>query len=351
MLDYNFGPNHPLTPERLRRTIPVCEALGFECVDPGSATRQEAEAVHDKEYVEAVQRISEGERIDGYLGFGGTDTPPFPGIYEASLAYSGGSVQAAKDVRDGSTLGLTLAGGLHHARRKEASGFCVFNDPAMAIAILLERFERVAYVDIDLHHGDGVQWIFYDDPRVLTCSIHETGRTLYPGTGFVSETGNSFTAWNVPLSPNTTGDVWLSAFRGGIMPALRAFSPQAIVLQMGADPHFLDPLGHLRCMAQDWLEAIRDVRDLHLPLVAKGGGGYNLTSAPRMWVAAALCLTNQEVPERVPVGFERWGMETFFDMANPYPCSGQGDADVVLYALAKNLESAILEWDSGPYPR
>ena len=270
MLSYNFGPSHPLTPDRLRRTIPICEALGFECLDPGSATREEAEAVHDPEYVEAVRLVSDGEAIHGDYGFGGTDTPPFPGFYEAALAYSGGAVQAAKDVVAGAPLGLTLAGGLHHARRAEASGFCVLNDPAMAIAILRTKFDRVAYVDIDLHHGDGVQWIYYNDPSVLTCSIHESGRTLYPGTGFVKETGTDFTSWNVPLLANTTGDVWLDAFERGIVPAVEQFRPEAIVLQMGADPHFLDPLGHLRCMAQDWLGAVRRIRDLQVPLVATG---------------------------------------------------------------------------------
>lgn len=324
--------------------MPICEALGFEIEDPGVATAEEACAVHDPEYVEAVRLVSQGEAIQGYYGFGGTDTPPFEGFYEAALAYSGGAVQAAKDVASGAELGLTLAGGLHHARRQEASGFCVFNDPAMAIDVLLKKFDRVAYVDIDLHHGDGVQWIYYDDPRVLTCSIHETGRTLYPGTGFVSETGEDFTSWNVPLAPHTTGDVWLDAFERGILPALEAFHPKAIVLQMGADPHFLDPLGHLRCRAQEWLGAVRHIRDLHIPLVATGGGGYNLTSAPRMWVAAALCLTGQDIPDRLPEGFDDWGMTTFFDAENPYPSFGHEHADEVIEKLSANLVEAKSLW-------
>lgn len=261
------------------------------------------------------------------FGFGPGDNPPFAGMWEATLAYTAGTTAAARAVRDGAELATTLAGGLHHARRRQASGFCLANDCAMALSILRERFDRVAYVDIDLHHGDGVQWIFWDDPAVLTCSIHETGRTLYPGSGFVSEAGPAGTAVNVPLAPYTTGDVWLDAFRRGILPALGAFRPQAIVLQMGADPHYDDPLGHLRVTISEWLEAVRDVRDLGLPLVACGGGGYAAHVVPRAWASAILTLEHLPVPE-----------ELVRDEITPGPReTGRAEAEAVLAELERVL--------------
>ena len=184
ILGYDLGPNHPLRPERLRRTIELLGRYGVEPIDPGQCIVEDLLRVHDEEYVEDVRTGGTAE-----FGFGRGDNPAFPGMWEASLAYVSATVKAAEAVRDGAPLAFAIGGGLHHAQRRKASGFCIFDDPAIACHILLERFERVAYVDIDVHHGDGVQWIFYEEPRVLTCSIHEEGRTLFPGTGFVEETG------------------------------------------------------------------------------------------------------------------------------------------------------------------
>jgi acetoin utilization protein AcuC len=235
-------------------------------------------------------------------------------MYEAALAYVAGSAAAARAVCDGAPLAYGIGGGLHHARLAEASGFCTFNDCAVACDILLEKFERIAYVDIDVHHGDGVQWLFFDEPRVLTCSIHENPRTLYPGTGFVIETGADYSAVNVPVEAKTTGDVWLWAFSHGIMPVLEQFQPEAIVLQMGADSHFLDPLAHVNNAAQDWLAAVRLIRDFGVPIVALGGGGYDMTTVPRMWTAGCLTLAGLDVPERIPEPFASdWGAPTFLD--------------------------------------
>ncbi|MBX7134905.1 MAG: hypothetical protein K1X67_19740 [Fimbriimonadaceae bacterium] len=297
MLSYSFGPSHPFKPERLSRAMNVlASVMEIDVVDPGPGDPDDPLRVHEPAYVDAVRSGNPG----GRYGFGPGDNPPFPGMFEATLAYGAGTLAAARAVRDGSQLGCTLGGGLHHARRSEASGFCIFNDPACAISVLKERFERVAYVDIDLHHGDGVQWLWYDDPNVLKCSIHQDGRTLYPGTGFVTETGASCSSINVPLEPGTTGDTWLWAFEHAILPALHCFKPGAVVLEMGADPHFSDPLGHLMVSAQEWWHAIATVRDLGLPLVACGGGGYNMDAVVRMWAGAVLTLWGQEIPPLVP---------------------------------------------------
>lgn len=320
MLSYDFGPQHPLKPERLRRAVALAEHFGFVSIDPGSGKEADPLRVHSREYVEAVKRISDGNRNNEHqFGFGNLDNPSFTGMYEASLAYTAGSVAAARAVVDGAELAISLSGGLHHARRAQASGFCIFNDAAVAAHILRERFDRVAYVDIDVHHGDGVQWLFYDDPSVLTCSIHQDGRTIYPGTGGVEEVGTDFSSFNVPLVPNTTGDVWLEGF-ALIEAALKAFAPEAIVLQMGTDSHFADPLARIRNTAQEWLEAVRRIRDFGVPVVAVGGGGYKLTTVPRMWLAACLVLTGQEVPLGMPEPYvTEWGMSTIANDELPLP--------------------------------
>lgn len=345
-MDYDFGPQHPLKPERLQRFRDVLAAVAPDIhdADPGLATNEDLTRVHSREYVETVAALSSGERVPHGLvsesGFLYGDNPAFPGMYEAALAYTGGSVRAAEAVRDGAPLAFSMTGGLHHARKAQASGFCVFNDCAVACSILRDRFDRVAYVDIDLHHGDGVQWLFYDDPSVLTCSIHQSGRTLYPGTGFVEETGAEFTSVNVPLAPHTAGDAWLWAFEHSVLPALEQYAPQAIVLQMGCDPHFDDPLGHLDVSVQHWLGAVSRVRDLGLPLVALGGGGYQKANVPRMWTGAVLTLLGRDVPEIQPAGVDDdLAGRPFLDPEplDPSPSSARSEAEGVVEHLQRHV--------------
>ncbi len=319
MLRYDFGPQHPLKPERLRRTIKLLEHFGVSPVDPGAGDVQDVLRVHDREFVRFIELISQdpqgGSSTErNHFGVSGGDTPAFRGMYEASLAYCAGSAYAARRVSEGAVLAFGIAGGLHHARRAQASGFCVFNDCAIALHILRERYQRVAYIDIDVHHGDGVQWIFYDDPTVLTASIHQDGRTLYPGTGARSETGAEGSAVNVPLPPGTGSEAWLAAFREQLLPRVIDFAPEAVVLQMGTDAHALDPLARLDIDAQTWLQAVSDVKGLNIPIVALGGGGYALTCVPRMWTAACLTLGGYDVPDVIPEPFaSEWGTPRFFD--------------------------------------
>jgi acetoin utilization protein AcuC len=305
--------------------------------------------VHDRNYVSAVELLSSGHFTPGGFsdgaGFGTVDTPAFPGMHEASLAYVAGTVAAAKAVCGGANRAFSLSGGLHHALRAKASGFCIYNDPAIGLDVLLERFDRVAYIDIDVHHGDGVQWLWYDDPRVLTCSIHEDGRTLFPRTGAVEETGTWFTSLNVPVEAKTSGDVWLWAFEQTVLPAMERFQPQALLLQMGADPHYLDRLGHLRVTAADWLAAVRRVHELDLPTVAVGGGGYNLGTVPRMWAAAVLTLRGFHVPDAIPASLaEEWQTSTFFDTCDlPERGAGRAHAEAVVDRVRRAV-LANLAW-------
>src|SRR5450755_880422 len=264
LTEYDFGPGHPLAPVRvelamaLAREFGVLDTTGVSVSVPESATGEQLQLVHDPAYIEAVRRAGEraarGEPLDPrslLFGLGTTDDPVFPGMHEASSLVAGATLAAAQAVWTSAVShAASIAGGLHHAMRRSASGFCVYNDPAIAIAWLLEQgAERIAYVDVDVHHGDGVQAAFYDDPRVLTISLHEHPATLFPGTGLPSETGGPGapgSAVNVAL-PAGTGDAgWLRAFHAVVPPLLRAFSPQILVSQHGCDTHRLDPLADLQ---------------------------------------------------------------------------------------------------------
>lgn len=334
MMEYDFGPKHPLKPVRLARTMALLRAIvpDVSFIDPGLASEADILRVHSRAYLDIVKAVSRGDEVGKdelfVSGFGSVDTPPFPGIFEASLAYCGGSVRAAQAINSGSRLAFNIGGGLHHAQRERASGFCVFNDPAIALHLMKERFKTLLYVDIDLHHGDGVQAIFADDPDVVTLSIHESGKTLYPGTGFLNETGADGAVVNIPLDAYTTGDVWILAFEEVFQRVMEHFQPEAIVLQMGCDPHIHDPLGHLRVRVQEWLRAVELVRDTGLPIMACGGGGYELANVPRMWVAAILTLSRIEVPDLAPKGIPvEWGVGQIFDLPAEDFGVGRNSAD------------------------
>jgi len=276
------------------------ESVGmFEVLDRQAhelASEEDLLRIHAPEYIAAVRAGSD----DHHWGLSAGDTPAFPGMWTASRAYTGATIAAARAVRDGEPVAINITGGLHHAHRAKASGFCVFNDPAIAVSILREEFNRVAYVDLDLHHGDGVQWLYYDDPTVLTLSVHEDGRYLFPGTGFVSEMGANGTSVNIPVPPHTADDLWYAALEPVLKRAFGLFRPQAVVLQMGADPHSRDPLGHLDLSVQGWLRGVELVKSFGLPTVAVGGGGYDLSTVPRMWTLAAAALTGRRLQDEIP---------------------------------------------------
>ncbi len=309
-VNYNMGEQHPMKPERLYKTFELLKSYrvfddAIELGEPASATVEEVAQTHHRNFVMAVESVSAGIHIPGVhrYGLGGGDNPIFTGMYEAALLYTGGSLDAAQAAMDGANVAFNIAGGLHHAHYDRAAGFCVFNDCAVAIHRLRKKFRKVAYVDIDVHHGDGVQELFYDDPSVLTISLHESGNTLFPGTGFVRELGEGEGegySVNLPFAPYTTNEVWLGAWRESVLPLLKAFEPEAILLQMGADAHLRDPLAHLCLTAQGWLAAIQDVMALGVPIVAVGGGGYNMTTVPRMWTLATAALSGVSLPDEVP---------------------------------------------------
>ena len=320
---YDFGPAHPLRPLRLELTMALAGQLGVltrpgvQVRAPQPALDDVLELVHDPAYISAVRRAPDDllGRLAGRYGLGDADNPVFPRMHEASALVTGASVDAARAVWEGSHQhAANLAGGLHHAMRDRASGFCVYDDPAVAIAWLLASgATRVAYVDLDVHHGDGVQAAFYDDPRVLTVSLHESGRTLFPGTGFATETGHGAgvgTAVNVAL-PAGTGDAgWLRAFDAVVPDLLRAFDPQILVSQHGCDTHALDPLANLMLTVDGQQQACAALHRLAHELcggrwVALGGGGYEpVQVVPRAWTHLLAELTGEPVSGATPADWQ-----------------------------------------------
>jgi acetoin utilization protein AcuC len=295
-LAYDFG-DHPLNPVRLDLTVRLARELGvldhLDLSAPLPATEEQLLTVHDLDYLGAVRAASMDPTFTGY-GLGTSDDPVFPGMYEASALVAGGSAQAALRMWNGDVdHAVNIAGGLHHAMRDHASGFCIFNDVALAIRTLLAAgAKKIAYVDIDVHHGDGVQAAFYDDPRVLTISLHQDPRTLFPGTGMPTEVGAGKaegTAVNVALPPGTDDVGWLRAFRAIVPGAVRAFAPDVLVTQCGCDTHHEDPLANLELTIDGQRTAIAELHRLAHEVaggkwVAFGGGGYGLIRCvPRTW--------------------------------------------------------------------
>ncbi|MBD2895679.1 Acetoin utilization protein AcuC [Actinomadura sp. RB99] len=297
LVSYDFGPGHPMNPVRVELTMALARELGV--LDRSNVRVSEFETaddkllrlVHEEAYIAAVKHAGATGLPEPRYGLGTDDNPVFLGMHDASALVTGASVAAAEAVWTGrAEHAANVSGGLHHALSGAASGFCVYNDPAVAIAWLLENgAERVAYVDIDVHHGDGVQAAFYDDPRVLTISLHETPRTLFPGTGFPTETGADGTAVNVSLPPGTNDASWLRAFEAVVPQLLRRFRPQVLVTQQGADSHALDPLAHLILTVDGQRTAYAALHRLAHETaggrwILTGGGGYELVQVvPRAW--------------------------------------------------------------------
>jgi acetoin utilization protein AcuC len=327
---YRFRPDHPFNPTRLELTVSLIEAMGLldgsgvDMVAPRHATRDELELVHAPEYVDAVARLSGDAPRDeaGTWGLGTDDTPVFPGMHEITSLVVGATLVAAEEVMEGrARRSFSIAGGLHHAHRDRASGFCVYSDVGAAIAWIRRNYgARVMYLDYDAHHGDGPQGMFYSDPEVLTLSIHESGRFLFPGTGFVDELGEGDGygySLNVPLDAFTEDESWLNVHEKLIPEVMEAFRPDVVVLQNGCDGHTLDPLTHLRATTRMYEETVRIVceaadRVCGGRVVATGGGGYAIWQVvPRAWTLVWAGLAGIDAPDAVPLEWiHRWQGES-----------------------------------------
>jgi len=326
---YDFGPEHPFRPERLVAAETLLHYAGLapdddQVISPPPASRDELQLIHTRAYLDAVERLDlfgdDPEAVKEALrwGLGPGDSPAFVGMHAAAGLIAGGTLAAVRKVLSGElTHVFHPAGGLHHAMPAYASGFCIYNDAAIAIeAALRDHGCRVLYVDFDAHHGDGVQAAFYHDPRVLTVSIHETGRHLFPGSGDFLElgiaAGHGYNL-NLPVEPYTDDEVWLEALDVLIRPAAQRFQPDLIVSQHGCDSHALDPLSHLRLSTRAYLVQARMAHELAHTLaggrwVALGGGGYDwLRVVPRSWAIVWAELSGRALPHRLPeVWQNRW---------------------------------------------
>jgi acetoin utilization protein AcuC len=359
---YDHGPEHPLRPERVTLTWELIRAYGLDRADDvlrvpcRLATDAELQLVHAPAYIEATRLAGAGERGPwSRFGYGPGDNPVFPRMHEAAAAVCGASLEAARAVLDGAAAhAFNAAGGLHHAMPARASGFCVYDDPAVAIAWMLGRgVERVAYVDIDVHHGDGPQEIFFAEPRVLTISLHESGEYLFPGTGFIAESGTGRAAGtkvNVPLPPGTGDDGWLRAFTEIVPPLVRAFAPSVVVSQLGCDTHLTDPLAHLRVTTAAYREAARRLHGLAHDVaggrwIATGGGGYQWARVvPRAWTIAFAEMAGAVVDDAVP---PEWVARAQALAGGPVPATlseqapGPGAADEAVEAVLEDVRRAF----------
>ena len=298
LADYDYGEEHPLQPQRARETVALCHKFTLldkpwiSVLEPRPAAPSKLALFHTWDYLAALEGANDGTFEEKLIEFGlGTvDCPVFPGVYDYSVLVTGGTLLAANLVEERRyDLAFNLAGGFHHAQRRNAEGFCYINDIVIAIMDLLGRGHRIAYVDIDAHHGDGVQAAFYEDDRVLTISLHESGKTLFPWSGFETEiglgAGRGYNI-NVPLPPQTDDEVFLMAFEEVVPAAVTAFEPDIVFALLGADTLLADSLSHLSLTNNGYAEAVKTIEAISPRCVALGGGGYHMNSVTRAWCLA-----------------------------------------------------------------
>ncbi len=312
---FDYGIDHPLKTIRLKLTYELIKACGLlipadpRLIEPSPSDTEDLLTYHTKEYVDMLKAVNSGKTTPDSAGYGlgPGDNPIFPGLLDGSKLVAGASLRAASLVDSGDVdIAFNIAGGLHHAMASSASGFCYINDPVIAIKSLIKKGRRVAYLDIDAHHADGVQAAFYETDRVLTISLHETGTALFPGTGFEYETGSGAGLGycvNVPLPPETDDELFLYAFNEVVPPLVEAFTPDIVVSQLGVDTFRDDPLAHLNFTTNGFCEAVKKIKKLSPKWVALGGGGYDVANVARAWTLAWAIMNDADVPDEIPEAF------------------------------------------------
>jgi acetoin utilization protein AcuC len=338
---FDFGPEHPFKPERANKTYELCTRYGvmnqpwMRILEPEPIAKRLLMLFHEPDYIDILEEASRGGFRPEMLmyGLGTADNPILSGIYEWSSRVAGGTHAAMDRIMNGDALvAFNPLGGTHHAMPGHAEGFCYINDIAITIVDALESLpeQRLAYVDFDAHHGNGVQEAFYGDPRVLVISLHETGRTLYPGSGSEKEigagVGKGFTV-NFPLEPGSDDDVYEFALDRVVFPLLRCFSPHIIVAQIGADTLVSDPLTHLRLTNNSYQRAIKGIRELCPKILALGGGGYDLYRTARCWTLAWSILNRVEPMDEFAglVGGMMFGPEKEVGSLYDHPYRSKGE--------------------------
>ena len=312
---YCYGEEHPFKVQRYRLAGDLMAAYGLldlpgmELRRPRPVTGEELLGAHSADYLERLREFSASSepRADFRYGLGDLENPVFPGVYDWACLGVSGTLEAARLVcEEGFAAAFNPLGGWHHAQRSRASGFSYLNDAAVAINHLVARGKRVAYLDLDAHHGDAVQNAFYHTDRVLTISLHESGAYFFPGTGHESETGAGEGlgySVNLPLLPHTDDALFMKAFDEVAFPLLAAFDPDVLFTQLGADTFRTDPLTRLEVTTHAYSYIMRKLRALKIPWVAVGGGGYDMMNVARAWTIAWAVMNDRELSPRLPAPF------------------------------------------------
>jgi acetoin utilization protein AcuC len=352
---HSYGPNHPLKVERLQLTMDLIDAYGLwdttdtPWIEAQKAEEQDLHRIHSAEYLEILKKANEGQPPlnAGKYGLGSGDNPVFPGLYDWSLLVTGATLECIRQIRDnGRQITFNIAGGLHHAMRSRAAGFCYLNDPAIGIARMVQDGLRVVYLDIDVHHGDGVEAAFYNTDRVLTISLHQHGHTLFPGTGFPDEIGEGpgrGYAVNVPLAPGTGDDLYLQVFMEVVPPLVHAFDPDVLMTQLGVDMLTTDPLAALNLTTNGFLKLVQEIKSWNHKWVALGGGGYNIMNVARAWTRAWAVMKGIDIPDKLPEAFiekHRMALGKISTLSDP-----EGDTAINYHAqqLATSVVGRIKE--------
>jgi len=336
-LNYDYGPIHPLRISRLQLTHDLIQAYhllelpSVEFLPTIKANEEDLATFHTREYLEVLKQASAGHLSgNAYaFGLGPGDNPIFPGLFEWSLWITGATLQAVDYVATGKgEVAFNIAGGLHHAMASRASGFCYINDPVIGILRLLRHGKRVAYIDVDAHHGDGVQAAFYRTNKVLTISLHEGGQTLFPGTGFEYEIGEGEGegySVNLPFAPYTNDEVYVWAFEEIVPAFVHAFQPDVVVTQLGVDTFMSDPLTNLHLSIHGYEKVVRRMKSLAPRWVALGGGGYDSSNVARAWTLAWAIMNDVELGDDLPKAYleksEKMGIDDKRLKGDPLPFS------------------------------
>jgi acetoin utilization protein AcuC len=312
---YSYGDDHPFKVQRYRLARDLMEAYGLLALPgaeqraPRTVTRDNLLTAHSAEYLDRLREFSADRepRADFRYGLGDLENPVFPGVYDWACLGAAGTLEAARLVtEEGFAAAFNPLGGWHHAQKSRASGFSYLNDAAVAINHLVAKGKRVVYLDIDAHHGDGVQNAFYDTDRVLTISLHESGVYFFPGTGFENETGEGKGkgySVNLPLLAHTDDALFMKAFDEIAFPLIAAFDPDVLFTQLGADSFRTDPLTRLEVTTHAYSYIMRKLRALQIPWVAVGGGGYDMMNVARAWTIAWAVMNDRELSPRLPAQF------------------------------------------------
>lgn len=312
---YSYGEEHPFKVQRFRLAYELISAYGLtelaraKVFDCQPAAEKDILTFHSSNYLAKLKEfsLSDEPRADFRYGLGDIENPVFRGLYDWACLGTGGTLKAAQLVmEEGYEVAFNIAGGWHHAHRSRASGFSYLNDCVIAINRLLERGKRVVYLDIDAHHGDGVQEAFYDTDQVLTISIHESGFHFFPGTGFEKEIGagkGKGYSVNVPLLEHTDDALFMKAFDEVAFPLIAAYDPDVMITQLGADTFRTDPLTRLEITTHSYSYIVKKLKALKIPWVAVGGGGYETLNVARAWTLAWAIMNGVELTPRLPGSF------------------------------------------------